>query len=76
MTQEDVREETQKDIKLQVLMKAIQTGNWNNSTISEYVQIKDELSVYNGLILRDHRLIIPEILQKRLSKLLTKVIKA
>ena len=42
------------------LAKAIQAGQWTKD-LTDYVRFKDELSVSCGVILRDHRLTIPEI---------------
>ena len=69
MTQDEVREATQKDGLLNKVMKAIQTGDWNDKEISEYERFKEELSVYKGLILRDHRLIIPSELQRKVIEI-------
>ena len=64
MTQDEVRAETQKDPQLQKVMQAVQTGQWT-SDISDFARFKDELSVHDGLVLRGHRLILPQSLQKR-----------
>ena len=64
MTQDEVRAETQKDPQLQTVMQAVQTGQWRGD-ISDFARFKDELSVHDGLVLRGHRLILPQSLQKR-----------
>lgn len=65
MSLEEVRIETQRDLSLQKLMLAIQSGRWHDSDLSCYSPFRDELSVTDGVILRDHRLIIPSSLRQR-----------
>ena len=50
------------------LAKAIQTGQWAKD-LTDYVRFKDELSVSCGVILRDHRLIIPDSLRKKVTEI-------
>ena len=64
MTTAEVREATDKDAILQLLMQAIQTGRWCDK-LEPYKRFRDELSVYNGLVFRMARLIIPEKLQSK-----------
>ena len=68
MTLEEVRKETQKDFTMRKLAKAIQTGQWTKD-LTDYVRFKDELSVSCGVILRDHRLIIPDSLRKKVIEI-------
>ena len=65
MTQEEVKKATNEDTKLQRLMIAVETGDWNDKLIGEYIRFRDEISIHNGLLLRDHRIIIPETLQNK-----------
>ena len=76
MTQDEVRAEIQEDPQLQKVMhvqslrchfsivQSVQSGQWR-SDISDFARFKDELSVHDGLVLRGHRLILPQLLQKR-----------
>ena len=64
LTLTEVQEATKKDIQLQCVMKAIQTGVWTDD-LSEFKRFRDELSVFDGLILRAHRLVIPNELRRR-----------
>ena len=50
------------------LAKAIQTGQWTKD-LTDYVRFKDKLSVSCGVILRDHRLIIPDSLRKKVIEI-------
>ena len=60
---EDIKIEIQKDKQMLALMHAILTNDWSDIIVSKYKRFKDELSVYNGLILRGERLIVPISLQ-------------
>ena len=64
MTTAEVREATDKDAILQLLMQAIQTGRWCDK-LEPFRRFRDELSVYDGLVFRMARLIIPEKLQDK-----------
>ena len=64
MTQDEVRSETQRDPQLLKVMQAVQTGQWRGD-ISDFTRFKDEISVYGGLVLRGHRLILPQSLQNQ-----------
>ncbi|XP_060595117.1 uncharacterized protein K02A2.6-like [Ruditapes philippinarum] len=66
LTFDEVRAASRKCPTLQNVMSAIQTGDWwNDPTLIPYVRFRDELSIYDGVILRDHRLVIPAQLQDR-----------
>ena len=64
MTQNEVRSETQREPQLQKVMQAVQTGQWRGG-ISDFTRFKDEISVHAGLVLRGHRLILPQSLQNQ-----------
>ena len=68
MTLEEVHKEIQKDSMMRKLAKAIQTGQWMKD-LTDYIRFKDELSVSCGVILRDHRLIIPDSLRKKVTEI-------
>ena len=57
---DEVHAATQQDPTLQKLMTTIQTGRWHESDQSDFTNFKDELSVVDGVILRDHHLVIPK----------------
>jgi hypothetical protein len=68
ITLEKIREETKKDPTLEEIQQYIQTGKWKSSKgrIAPYYIIRDELSIIEGLIYRERRLVIPENLQRKL----------
>lgn len=70
-----IREETQNDPKLQLLAEVIVTGFPETSTecpkeISEYWNIRTELSLCDEIIIKTHRIVIPVTLRK---EVLTKI---
>ena len=65
MTFEEVQKATQDDPQLQKLMTAIQYNNWKDPELSSFSRFKEELSISDGVILRDHRLVIPSALQQK-----------
>ena len=65
MTLAEVRAATQEDAMLKRVMTAIQSGRWHDMDLSSFARFKDELSVTDGVVLRDHRLVIPDSLQRR-----------
>ena len=64
MTQDEVRFETPRDPQFQKVMQAVQSGQWRGD-ISDFTRFKDEISVHDGLVLRGHRLILPQSLQNQ-----------
>ncbi|MCG7866506.1 MAG: hypothetical protein JAY74_09055 [Candidatus Thiodiazotropha taylori] len=61
---DEVQRATLADLSLQKVMTAVQTGRWwDDPDLSLYCRFKDEFSVYDGVVLRDHRLVIPSSLQ-------------
>ena len=75
ITLEEIEEETAKDDVLQEIMKCVSNKGWNNlnydlrTDYQSFKNIRDELSVVKGLLLRDERIIIPESLRERAVKL-------
>ncbi|XP_052788463.1 uncharacterized protein K02A2.6-like [Mya arenaria] len=70
MTLEDVRRATQECTILQQVMITIQSGRWWGSpNLTPFVQFRDEYSIVDGVILRDHRLVIHASLQRRVVEL-------
>jgi len=63
----EIKEETQNDPMMQRLATTILTQKWNESdpNLAPYKNVKDELSVADGFILRDTRLVVPNSLQRR-----------
>ena len=50
---------------LQALMKAVQTDQWTHPEVQEYRNVKDELLVYHGTVLRGNRIVVPKALRDR-----------
>lgn len=65
MTIDDVRTNTQNDPQLQKLMKAILTGDWTDSDVSDFMTVRNELTVCNGIVLRGNRIVIPQALKMK-----------
>ena len=63
-----VREETQKDAVLKKLAERISKGDWgshhHDKDIAPYLRVRDELSIAEGLIFRENRIVLPQKLQK------------
>lgn len=62
-----VRDELDKDTELQTVMKNMLTG-WPRGSCPKYFNIRAELSVANGLLLRDNRLVIPQSLRPEILR--------
>ena len=57
-----ISEETVKDKELQTVLENIHSG-WPKGSCPKYYHIRSELSVANGLLLRDCRIVIPHSLR-------------
>lgn len=59
---QEVKDATAADETLQSLARVIATQKWHKAgrDVSQYQQIRQELSVSNGVILRGTRIIVPE----------------
>jgi hypothetical protein len=62
MKLDEVKKETANDPVLCKLSKAITHNRWLDPEVKPFVNVKDELSVCNGLIVRNHRLVLPHSL--------------
>ena len=65
MTINEVQQETNKDPVLCKPSEAIAHNNWLDPEVKSFLNVKNELSVCNGLILRNHRLVLPHSLQNK-----------
>ena len=68
VTLSDIRSETSKDLMLSKLLIQIQSGKWLHD-LKPYDRVKEELSVFEGVILRGNRIVVPQSLQKQILKL-------
>ena len=70
VTLSDMRCETSKDVTLSKLLTQIQTGKWSRGTdLEPYSRIKDELSIFEGVILRGNRIVVPQSQSKQILSL-------
>lgn len=72
MTLQEVETATEKDPILQAVKTAVKTDQWYNppenvsvADLSRYMQVKDELTVTNTVILKNNRIVIPAELQEK-----------
>lgn len=64
LSYETLREETEKDLELQAVIRSINgEQDWNDEAKS-FARLRDELSLTDGLILRGTRIVIPKSLQR------------
>ena len=70
---EEIKEETAKDPGLKKVMKCIIEG-WPNSKdnipneTKSYWSFREELSIINGIVFKGERLVIPEVMRKKVLK--------
>ena len=71
VTLQEIKDATATDETLQNLARVITTQKWHEvgKDVGQYQQIKQELSVSNGIILRGTRIIVPERLRQRVIML-------
>ena len=65
-----MKEETTKDKTLIKIIDLVHSGVWSGDTdIKPFESFRDDLSVYEGILLRGSRIVVPTSLQKRVLKL-------
>ena len=69
MTLEDIKQTTNVDAEMQALIKVIETDRWTSPEILYYKRLKDEFSVYKGVVLRTNRILILLTLRSRVVEL-------
>ena len=71
VTLQEIKDATATDETLQNLARVITTQKWHEvgKDVGQYQQIKQELSVSNGVILRGTRIVVPGRLQQRVIML-------
>ena len=66
----EVREETAKDKTLIKIMNLFHSGAWSvDADIKPFEPFREEFSVYDGVLLRGDRIVVPTSLQRRFLKL-------
>lgn len=63
-THEQLKRETEKDLELQNVKHAILTGDWI-SIDKGFMNVKEEFSTYDGVILRQNRIVVPKSLRSQ-----------
>ena len=61
---EQIREESLVDNELKELRQAIQIGSWNTPFTKKFKNILLEFTENDGIVLRGHRIYIPQTLRK------------
>ena len=81
LTTQEIEVATAHDQTLQAVTELVRNGNWHNLSAYEndtnvdfqalitYRSMKDELTVSDKLVFRDHRIVVPAALQKRAIEL-------
>ena len=59
MTLEKIKQETKPDVEMQAVIKAVETDQWSNPEVQNYKKLKEELSVFNGLVIRRNNIVTP-----------------
>jgi len=59
------KQTTKVDAEMQALIKATETDRRTSPEVQDYKRLKDEFSVYNGVVLRMNRIFIPPTLRSR-----------
>ena len=72
-TQDGIRIETKKDHKLRKLILHVINNDWikaeKDLEMSPYKRIKEEISIIEGIVYREDKMIIPNSLQKKIAKI-------
>ena len=66
MKLEEIEQATKEDVEFQAVVKAVETDQWRSPDVQRYNQLTEEIFVFNGLVLRADRIIIPTSLRKQL----------
>ena len=71
LTLSEILEESNKDPEIKKLIDCIQSNQWDkkDNQISTFRQVKEELSVKGGIILRGHSILIPKGLRDKTLKI-------
>ena len=70
VTLSDMKAQTSKDATLSKLLSEIQSAKWSSDQqLKAYSGIREELSVFEGVILRGNCIVVPQSLRKQILKL-------
>lgn len=65
MAGDEIRIATAEDPTLREVMTAVQTGRWDKPGVEGFARFAGEISVTDAILLRDHRIIVPQQLRER-----------
>ena len=65
MTFDEVRSASLKDDVVNAVITAVETDNWKNENTNSFKDIKHELSVTNGILLKCNQIVLPKTLQRQ-----------
>lgn len=65
LTMQEINRESEKDATLIEVRRAIETSNWDRMKTSRFKILKDELCVYDKIVMRGTRIVIPSGLQQK-----------
>ena len=70
VTLSDMKAQTSKDVTLSKLLSKVQSAKWSNDQkLKAHSGINEELFVFEGVILRGDRIVVPQSLRKQILKL-------
>ena len=69
LTTQEIEKEAKVDTELSEVRNCLQQAKWNQSVMSAYYPVKNELSVIGYLVMRGRRIIIPKTLQAKCLQL-------
>ncbi|CAG2198053.1 unnamed protein product [Mytilus edulis] len=69
LTTKEIEKEAKVDTELSEVRNSLQQAKWNQSVMSAYYPVKNELSVIGYLVMRGRRIIIPKTLQAKCLQL-------
>ena len=65
MTLDEVRSASLKDDVVKAVITAVETDNWKNENTNSFKDIKHELSVTDGILLKCNQIVLPKTLQRQ-----------
>ena len=69
VTLSEILDACEEDEQIKLLRTALQTNKWHNPNLKPFLQIKEELCLKAGIVLRNERILIPHKLRHRILSL-------
>ena len=66
----DIQKATETDEDMQEILQTLRTWNWEKirkGYLSSYYSVREELYEAEGILMRDHRIIVPRKLQRKIG---------